>query len=560
MDDIQNSICAEKDQSDLICKICSYLDPHMTQIILEWLKENKVLNDDEIENNLNIINEGCEKEIASIENEFTNGNRGVISNCLVSLSAEVEQFQEAMSLYKADCTNQMGANTIEKKNVMALREWCNTMNLNKNKTYTFSDNIDDQVLKLSRYYYQKKDYQKSKSYLLIYILNISEIIINISDSPKIKTCYWGIISNIINSYFINLNNEEYMFTINMDNKLVVKDEILNEVNVCIETIITLSQLLNKDKASKNEIMLQRSWLIHWALILIFHFFLYLIHVKNIYTKHSILSTFQEWFMDEKNITVLTIICPHIIRYYCVYAIFYRNRKEHFDLILNTLNILKYKYSDSFTMLLISIFIEYDFNMAQKCIANIGTICSKDVFLYKLKPYIEEQCRFIIFETYCRIHTSINIDMIADKVNLSKEDAEKWIVNLIRNAKLDAKIDSEKNCIQISTTMPNLYQKIIDKTQNLTMRSNFIVQMLNKPPTDETLQKTLKYKNKNTSNNNNNQNNKLKNTNRFKQFNSMYNMNKNMNNTRPYNININNNIQSDTHHKFNTNTNINAHAN
>lgn len=33
-------------------------------------------------------------------------------------------------------------------------------------------------------------------------------------------------------------------------------------------------------------------------------------------------------------------------------------------------------------------------------------------------------------------------MLADKLNMSAEDAEKWIVNLIRNARLDAKIDSQ----------------------------------------------------------------------------------------------------------------------
>lgn len=33
-------------------------------------------------------------------------------------------------------------------------------------------------------------------------------------------------------------------------------------------------------------------------------------------------------------------------------------------------------------------------------------------------------------------------MLADKLNMSPDDAEKWIVNLIRNARLDAKIDSQ----------------------------------------------------------------------------------------------------------------------
>lgn len=33
-------------------------------------------------------------------------------------------------------------------------------------------------------------------------------------------------------------------------------------------------------------------------------------------------------------------------------------------------------------------------------------------------------------------------MLADKLNMSPEEAERWIVNLIRNARLDAKIDSK----------------------------------------------------------------------------------------------------------------------
>ena len=33
-------------------------------------------------------------------------------------------------------------------------------------------------------------------------------------------------------------------------------------------------------------------------------------------------------------------------------------------------------------------------------------------------------------------------MLADKLNMEPDAAERWIVNLIRNARLDAKIDSK----------------------------------------------------------------------------------------------------------------------
>ena len=40
------------------------------------------------------------------------------------------------------------------------------------------------------------------------------------------------------------------------------------------------------------------------------------------------------------------------------------------------------------------------------------------------------------------HSIICFSMLADKLNMTPEDAERWIVNLIRNARLDAKIDSK----------------------------------------------------------------------------------------------------------------------
>lgn len=45
-------------------------------------------------------------------------------------------------------------------------------------------------------------------------------------------------------------------------------------------------------------------------------------------------------------------------------------------------------------------------------------------------------------------------MLAEKLNMKVEDAESWIVNLIRNADMDAKIDSKKVFeINFADTLP-----------------------------------------------------------------------------------------------------------
>ncbi|VDO89308.1 unnamed protein product [Schistosoma mattheei] len=67
----------------------------------------------------------------------------------------------------------------------------------------------------------------------------------------------------------------------------------------------------------------------------------------------------------------------------------------------------------------------------------------------------ENARLLMFESFCRIHHSVGISyfedhtsflslsVLAEKLNMDVDDAEKWIVNLIRNARMDAKIDSQK---------------------------------------------------------------------------------------------------------------------
>ena len=54
----------------------------------------------------------------------------------------------------------------------------------------------------------------------------------------------------------------------------------------------------------------------------------------------------------------------------------------------------------------------------------------------------DNARLLVFESYCRIHQRIDLRMLAAKLNLDADAAEKWVVNLIRNADLNAKINSQ----------------------------------------------------------------------------------------------------------------------
>lgn len=46
-------------------------------------------------------------------------------------------------------------------------------------------------------------------------------------------------------------------------------------------------------------------------------------------------------------------------------------------------------------------------------------------------------------------------VLAEKLNLNYEEAERWIVNLIRSSKLDARIDSKTGTVVMEPNHPNV---------------------------------------------------------------------------------------------------------
>ena len=66
-------------------------------------------------------------------------------------------------------------------------------------------------------------------------------------------------------------------------------------------------------------------------------------------------------------------------------------------------------------------------------------------------------------------------MLAEKLNMNSEEAERWIVNLIRNASLNAKIDSQRGTIVMGSQALSPYQTIIEKTKNLFNRTQALAQ-------------------------------------------------------------------------------------
>lgn len=54
--------------------------------------------------------------------------------------------------------------------------------------------------------------------------------------------------------------------------------------------------------------------------------------------------------------------------------------------------------------------------------------------------------------------------------MSEGEAERWLIDLIQAAELDAKIDSTERQVVMAAAKPSVYQQVVDKTRDLTLRT------------------------------------------------------------------------------------------
>jgi translation initiation factor 3 subunit E len=207
---------------------------------------------------------------------------------------------------------------------------------------------------------------------------------------------------------------------------------------------------------------QRTWLIHWSLFVFFN------HPNG---RNGIIDT----FFTDRYLNAIQTTCPHILRYLTAAVITNRRKRNVLKDLVKVIQQESYKYRDPITEFVESLYVNFDFEGAQKKLRECRDVLMSDFFLVSCHDEFIENARLFIFETYCRIHQRIDIGMLAEKLNMDQESAERWIVNLIRNARLDAKIDSANNLVVMGSQHPSVYQQVIEKTKGVSFRSHVLAQ-------------------------------------------------------------------------------------
>jgi translation initiation factor 3 subunit E len=245
--------------------------------------------------------------------------------------------------------------------------------------------------------------------------------------------------------------------------------LMQNWDVATEELNRLKEIIDsKNFASPLNQLQQRTWLMHWSLFIFFN------HDNG---RNGII----DLFFSERYLNAIQTNAHHLLRYLATAAIVNKRRRNMLKELIKVIQQERYTYSDPVTEFLECLYVNYDFEGAQQKLRECEELIVSDFFLGKqtsengfvtipLRDEFMENARLFIFETYCRIHQCIDIGMLSQKLNMNYDDAERWIVNLIRNARLDAKIDSKMGTVVMGTQHPDIYEQIIEKTKVLGQRS------------------------------------------------------------------------------------------
>lgn len=217
--------------------------------------------------------------------------------------------------------------------------------------------------------------------------------------------------------------------------------------------------------SNIEALQQRTWLIHWSI------FVFVNHPKG---RDLIIENF---LYKPLYLNTIQTMCPHILRYLAAAIITNPGRRNALKDLIKVIQQESYTYRDPITEFLEHLYVNFDFEGARLKLHECQTVIINDFFIIIWLNEFIENARLMIFETFCRIHQCITISMLADKLNMEASEAECWIVNLIRNARLDAKIDSKLGHVVMGTQPLSPYQQLVEKIDSLSVRSEALTSLV-----------------------------------------------------------------------------------
>eukprot|EP00271_Cylindrocystis_brebissonii_P008730 TRINITY_DN23211_c0_g1_i1.p1 TRINITY_DN23211_c0_g1~~TRINITY_DN23211_c0_g1_i1.p1 ORF type:complete len:438 (-),score=118.06 TRINITY_DN23211_c0_g1_i1:583-1896(-) len=248
--------------------------------------------------------------------------------------------------------------------------------------------------------------------------------------------------------------------------------LMQNWDVAVEELNKLKDIIDSRNSSQLDQLQQRTWLLHWSLFVF-------------YNTENGKNNLVDLFFQEKYLNAIQTNARHLLRYLAHAVVSNKRRRNLLKDLARVIQQENYAFQDPLTEFVECLYVNFDLEGAQQKLRDCEEALEKDFFLgkqvaessgvknYTTMPFRDEfleSGRMAVFETYCRIHQVANISTLAEKLDMTPDAAERWIVGLIRNQKLEAKVDAKAGTVVMLQQHPSTYETIIERTTTLVSRT------------------------------------------------------------------------------------------
>ncbi|KAL0598767.1 Eukaryotic translation initiation factor 3 subunit E-A [Plecturocebus cupreus] len=136
------------------------------------------------------------------------------------------------------------------------------------------------------------------------------------------------------------------------------------------------------------------------------------------------------------LNAIQTMCPHILRYLTTAVITNKDVRKRRQVLKDLVKVIQqesYTYKDPITEFVECLYVNFDFDGAQKKLRECESVLVNDFFLVACLEDFIENARLFIFETFCRIHQCISIKhspTLLPRLEYSGANSASWVQEIL----------------------------------------------------------------------------------------------------------------------------------
>lgn len=488
---------------DIFQTVAQYLDPHLIFPVLNWLGDLGIYNPKDLNQTKYDLAKGtCMVDYMKTTYQDLMGENAPIPEEIVKKEAEIsaawQVHMEAISKFSA-LFDVSGSNTggglTETEAMKELRDSNSFTPEALQDRFGITKNDIESLYQCAKYRFECGDYDTASDFLGVYRALVP------TDSERSLNALWGkFASDVVAQRFEDADKDREVLRGQISRAAVSEPG---------------------GRLSDAALLQQRSWLLHWSL------FVFAVSAETSGAaekadtssgnksgaRDRVKDAMVDFFMQDVHLNAIQLNCPWLLRYVLAAVLTSRKRrqlvKSLIRLITSNNYAVSYKqqqiqlqkaaaqaagstvdassliggaasgYTDPIVEFLEALLVHFDFEGAQAKLAECGSVIATDFFLSYLTSPAEflDHARRFVFETYCAINETVELTLLAESLHMTEQEAERWVVDLLRASGEDARIDSTSKQVIFSVNQPNIYQTVIDRTRDIGHRTRVLAEAI-----------------------------------------------------------------------------------